>query len=114
MLSLQGYEVHTIERIGGFYHQVGPQDIDWSVALRAWECVAGGLLNEDPELREAFNRTITSDCLSIEPLDWRKRIVARPKRPWTDEEIEYKKAVDDACINRRFFVTKNGRFGLGP
>jgi hypothetical protein len=114
VLSLQGYEVDTIERIGDFHEQTGSVHKDWYVALRTWEFVAGNLLNEDPESREAFNRTITTDCWAIEPLDWRKRIVVLPKRPTNDEDKNYETAIGYACINRRFFVTKNGRFGVGP
>jgi hypothetical protein len=113
MLSLKGYQIDTIERIGDFHQQVGVRDINWNLALRAWERVATDLLNDDPESREAFNRTITADRWQVKPLDWRKRIVARPKLPRNDVDKEYKKVVDDACIYRRFFVTKNERFGLG-
>jgi hypothetical protein len=28
--------------------------------------------------------------------------------------MTYEKAVENVCLNRRFFVTKQGRFGLGP
>ena len=94
---------------------MGLRGIDWNIALLSWERVAGSFLGGgDSESRQAFNHTITADCWTTEPLDWRKRAVYRPKRPRSDEDREYTKTIDEACIARRFFVTRDGRFVLGP
>jgi hypothetical protein len=114
VLSIQGYEVDTITSNGDFYQALGHRGVSWDVALQSWERVAGGLLSEDPASGLAFNRTITADCWLSEPLDWRKRIVATDKTPRSAEDIRYEETIKSACYNRRFFVTKNGRFGLGP
>lgn len=116
ILSVQGYVVDTVDRVGGFQQEHGPRSIDWDLGLRAWERVAGRCLSDDPESdsRKAFNRTLTADHWSIEPLDWRRRITARSKSVQSEEDKMYKSAVNRACINRRFFVTRSGRFGLGP
>lgn len=115
-LSVKGYEVDVVDRIGGFHMQIGPQNVDWDLALRGWEHVAGKLLEDDPasESRIAFNKTITADCWTEEPLDWRKRITGRRSTPKNESDKSYVRRLEDACISRRFFVTKNGRFGLGP
>jgi hypothetical protein len=114
ILSIQGYEVDTIARNGDFYQALGHRGVNWDVALQSWERVVGSLLSEDPASGLAFNRTITADCWLNEPLDWRKRIVATNKTPRSAEDIRYEETIKSACYNRRFFVTKNGRFGLGP
>ncbi|KAH7066085.1 heterokaryon incompatibility protein-domain-containing protein [Paraphoma chrysanthemicola] len=112
-LSLKGFPVDTIARVGDFYQQIR-DNVNWDLALRNWERVAGGPLIENSEAQKAFNRTITADSWLIEPIDWRQRIVRRGQQPRTEEDARYKKIIDDACLNRRFFITRKGRFGLGP
>ncbi|CAO2649679.1 Nn.00g009710.m01.CDS01 [Neocucurbitaria sp. VM-36] len=114
LLSLQGYVVDTIDKVGSFHQDIRPSGVDWDLALRGWERVAGGYLDADPESesRQAFNSTITADHWTVEPMDWRERIVRR-RPPKNEEDKEYKTTIDRACINRRFFVTKDGKFGLG-
>jgi hypothetical protein len=112
-LSLKGYEVDIIAATGHFYHESGVVPVDWQFAFQTWERLAGGPWQDDSLDQQAFHRTITGDSWSIEPLDWRPRIQRRGKPPRSNEEKQYLRLVDQICRNRRFFITKNGRFGLG-
>ena len=115
VLSIRGYIADTVERTGNFHENVGMQGVDWNLVLGSWELVAGGLGDaETSALTTSFNRTVTADCWHTEPLEWRKRIRPRQKRPREGEDANYRTAVEHACVNRRFFVTKENRFGLGP
>lgn len=62
--------------------------------------------------RIVSNRTIIADHWTSEPLDWRKRIVTPKRTPRNNEDKKYKTTIDRACIDRHFFVTRNGRVGL--
>ncbi|EOA86522.1 hypothetical protein ACJQWK_08803 [Exserohilum turcicum] len=115
ILSLQGYRADVVARTGDFHSSSSTMGVDWDLVFRSWERVAGeNLSNADTSAsRMSFNRTVTADCWQTEPLDWRKRIVPRQRRR-RNEEDAYRLAIEDACSNRRFFVTTKGRFGLGP
>ena len=116
ILSHKGYKADTVARIGTFQQRMGPQGVDWDLAFRSWELVAGDYLDDEATSysRQSFSRTVTADCWQTEPLDWRERFKPRRMFQRNDEDKDYKRAVEDPCINRRFFVTQNGRFGLGP
>jgi hypothetical protein len=116
IVSLRGYDADTVTRVGGFHQKMGGRPVDWDLAFRSWELIAGEYLGEEEtsESRDAFNRALTADCWHVEPTDWRKKIVPRRKQPRDDEEKRYLSTVENGCINRRFFVTEKGRFGLGP
>ncbi|EUC36103.1 hypothetical protein COCCADRAFT_2831 [Bipolaris zeicola 26-R-13] len=104
ILAVAGYKINVVART-----RIVP-------VLRSWEFVASKELGhaETSAMRESFNRTVTADCWQIEPMDWRKRIKPLQEYPRDDEDRDYRLAVYNACICRRFFVTEDGRFGLGP
>jgi hypothetical protein len=112
LLSLQGYELDTVVRVGSFHQSLGSRRVDWYTALLSWELLAGGQLPEGSESKLAFDRTITAGH-HIEPMDWRTRVFPISKSLRSEEELAYNKVLEDRCIDRRFFVTKSGRFGLG-
>jgi hypothetical protein len=116
ILSLQGYRIDTVAKIGDFHQRTGSQPVDWDIAFRSWELVAGDISSNEQgsESRAAFERTVTADRPLVGPLEWKRRILPRRKLPRNDEDKEYRAVVEEACINRRFFVTKEGGFGLGP
>jgi hypothetical protein len=107
VLSLQGLEDDSIEYTGDF-NQYICNNVDWNLALRAWEH-GGGVENWD-----AFNRTITAGCWSKEPLNWKQRIPERGESLRNAEDKAYVAIVRKVCVNRRFFVTRKKRLGLGP
>lgn len=113
-LSLKGYEVDAIVQIGQFHQESSVKPVDWLFVLEVWEHLAGGPWQKDCTRRQAFYRTITGNNWSYEQLDWRPRVQRRGKPPRNQEEWQYLNIVDRVCRNRRFFITKNGRFGLGP
>lgn len=113
MLSLQGYESDKVIRVGDFNQSVRSR-VDWNTALLSWERVVGVPLPEESEIKAAFDRTITAGYWATDPIDWRTRVLPMNRSLRTEEEKSYNQVLEDVCINRRFFVTKNGRFGLGP
>ncbi|KAJ5030389.1 heterokaryon incompatibility protein-domain-containing protein [Bipolaris maydis] len=64
--------------------------------------------------RGSFNRTITADCWRVKPVDWRTKIKPQQEHSHDDEGRDYRLTVRNACTNIYFFMTKDGRFGLGP
>lgn len=116
VLAVTGYEIGVVARTGIVAERNPWQNIDWDHILRSWEFVAGEELGhtETSALRESFNRTVTADCWQIEPTDWRKRLKTQQEHSRDDENIDYRLAVRNACVGRRFFMTEDGRFGLGP
>jgi hypothetical protein len=109
-LSLQGYEVDTLRDVGGYVHD-SSRNRDWDLILRAWERVAD---RHGPRKQREFDRTITAECWTKEPLDWKQKIDPKGQTEPTDDNDEYKTVIGRSCTNRRFFVTKDGRYGLGP
>ncbi|XPS72424.1 hypothetical protein M3J07_004576 [Ascochyta lentis] len=114
VLSLRGYEVDVVARTGEFYQDIINLRPDWLSALLSWEHIAGGPWKGENEFERSFNRTITGDGWSIEPLNWKSRIRHRGKPSRNQEDQSYLNLIDQVCQNRRFFLTKSGRFGLGP
>ncbi|EUC41320.1 hypothetical protein COCMIDRAFT_106492 [Bipolaris oryzae ATCC 44560] len=116
ILTVAGCKIDVVARTGIVPVREPWQKIDWGQILRSWERVADEELGhtETSALRESFNRAVTADCWQIEPTDWRRRIKPPQDDPCDDEDKKYRLAVYNACICRRFFVTKNGMFGLGP
>ena len=114
VLSLQGFTIDTIAKCGDFERELAMVDIKWGDTLLGWERIAGGPWNDDNEAKRSFNRTITADCWTDEPIDWRPRLHLRGMRDPQNENLEFRDDVHMACLNRRFFVTKEGKFGLGP
>jgi hypothetical protein len=111
-LSLQGYEVDAMSSVGDYVRGAdNPQSHEWNPKLRAWERVA---YLHGPIKQREFDRTITAECWMEEPLDWKQRIAPNGKTAPTGNNVEYKDVIGRSCTNRRFFVTKNGRYGLGP
>lgn len=94
----------------------GLHDIDWGLILRKWERVASEELGstETSTRRGSFNRTITADCWRVKPVDWRTKIKPQQEHSHDDEGRDYRLTVRNACTNIYFFMTKDGRFGLGP
>jgi hypothetical protein len=113
VLSLQGYEVDVIVETGEFYQGSSSSDVDWLFAIQGWEHIAGGPWT-DLHVGEAFCRTITGDSWNVEPLDWKPRVQRHGRPARNQEDGQYLKTIDRVCQNRRFLITKSGRFGLGP
>lgn len=113
ILSLKGYDMDVIARTGEFYQEPSLGPVDWLFAFQGWEHIAGGPWDDAPS-QQAFHRTITGDSWDIEPLDWKPRIQRRGQPARDQEEERYLDIIDQVCQNRRFLVTKHGRFGLGP
>ncbi|KAF2749909.1 HET-domain-containing protein [Sporormia fimetaria CBS 119925] len=113
VLNVQGYIIGTVARAGDFL-----QDIrgvrNWEFALQSWEQTAGGPWSEESDLKAAFDRTITAGRWSGNPVDWRSRVPARNNPPKSEQDQVYMTILDEVCVNRRFFVTEEGEFGLGP
>ena len=112
-LSLKGYEVDIIAATGQFYHGSDIAPVDWQFIFQTWERPAGDPWQDDFLDQQALHCTITGDSWSIEPLDWRPRIQRRGKPLLSNGEKQYLRLINQICRNRRFFVTENGRFGLG-
>lgn len=110
VLSLQGYQIDKVDRVGDF-HQENQSVTDWDVLLRAWERVArvNGTTSD-----RAFDRTITVDSWNEDSLDWKQRVPRSPNNIRTEGNMMYRKTLEKTCSNRRFFVTRDGRYGLGP
>ncbi|KAJ6200611.1 heterokaryon incompatibility protein-domain-containing protein [Bipolaris maydis] len=62
-------------------------------------------------IKKNWNHT---HCWRVEPVDWRTRIKPQQEHSHDDEGRDYRLTVRNACTNIYFFMTKDGRFGLGP
>jgi hypothetical protein len=109
ILGLKGCCADSQIRTGNF-DLIRPDEkpsLNFTVVMLDWESVAN--IN-DSETKRAFNRTITAGRWTGSLMDWRERL-----GDWDSTENE-------ACLmlvyhsgeNRRFFVTKSGKFGMGP
>jgi len=112
VLSLKGYEVDVVVKTREYY-QDDQDNVDWLFALKGWEQMAGGPW-QDSHVEDAFHRTITGNRWNVKPLDWKSRIQAAGKPPRNEEDRWYLKTIKRICQNRRFLVTRSGRFVLGP
>jgi hypothetical protein len=108
LLSLQGFKVDTVVRCGN----IGKSSrTAGTIELERWEDVAGV---RNRKRRESFNRTITADCWTKRPVDWRQYLTSSGAKLPSEGAEAYEKVINNACSSRRFFVTRSGRFGLGP
>ena len=107
--------------------------------IRSWERLVGGPLPNDPKTRARFTKTVVGDTWTEEfPEDWVERLQDWLKRgvsyrsdgmdahaaildleaqiPQPDQllPLALRQLIVGCCFKRRFFVTKTGRFGLGP
>lgn len=114
ILSLRGFEIHEVTKVSP--GRPGPANKVnlWWATLPLWEYTAGIPPNSAwDEQREAFNRTITADRFES-PQDWRLNLLYRDLLAARAINDSYLSAVQDSCGRRQFFITKSGRFGLGP
>lgn len=117
-LKVKGFELDVVAKGGETTFNLGSrQKHRWIYILLDWERVAGGPWSSSSDehlaLSDSFNRTIVADRWAEGIVDWRAESEALDSS-FLPEEENYVKAVGCAGINRRFFVTRKGRFGLGP
>lgn len=105
LLPLQGYKAGTIVHIDDFQQEIR-SEIDWNLILRVWEHAAGV---EGSAMQQAFGWTTIADCWSVGLLNWKQRIIRGSEDEQNKEDEAYKEVVRNACINRRFFVTDDGK-----
>jgi hypothetical protein len=70
LLSLQGFKVDTVVRCGNIGKSSRTAE---TIELERWENVAGV---HNRKRRESFNRTITADCWTKRPVDWRQYLTS--------------------------------------
>ncbi|KAI8631594.1 heterokaryon incompatibility protein-domain-containing protein [Xylariaceae sp. FL1651] len=121
VLTVKGFDLGIIEKRGTYEYNPGDRPVrGWSTTLLNWERVAGGpwlptsLL---APLSKAFNRTIVADrwppARAGDVVDWRTEMETLDANVLPDGK-SYAMALSRAALNRRFFVTQEGGFGLGP
>jgi hypothetical protein len=92
--------------------------LGWNITLRSWENTAGGPWEDGSDEKKRVERTIVANRFTQKPLEWRQRLPRLKGRtpPGTtrDGDYDYQACLERACEGRRFFVTKQGRFGTGP
>lgn len=118
VLKARGFHLDVIARRGECIHALSRKPAkNWSYLIRNWERIAGGpwsaSSNEDLALSVSFHRTIVADRWPGDSVDWKTEIEAFESTLFL-EEGSYAGAVLYFVANRRFFVTQNGKFGLGP
>ncbi|KAI1376963.1 heterokaryon incompatibility protein-domain-containing protein [Hypoxylon crocopeplum] len=118
VLKVKGFELGVVAKRGECKFRIGYRpSYSWTSLLSNWERIAGGPWSssseEDLALSESFNRTIVADRWAGGIADWRAETEAA-QSTFSPEEGSYAEALGCAGINRRFFVTQKGRFGLGP
>jgi hypothetical protein len=115
VLSVRGFQVDFISKLGDFSQSEGQRsNTSWSYLLQSWEYTAGGPWMDGAEKQKSFFRTITADWWAEEPMDWKDRVKGILPGAPTEDDTAYTDVLEDVCVNRRFFITKTGRFGLGP
>ncbi|KAI3316945.1 heterokaryon incompatibility protein-domain-containing protein [Xylariaceae sp. AK1471] len=123
VLKVKGFELDIVSRRGACQYNSGNRPMRrWSYTLHEWEHIAGGPWSpssHDVSLSEAFNRSIVADRWPRGPeegenvVDWRTEVNALDSNTIPRDD-SYAMALSCAAINRRFFVTRSGGFGLGP
>ncbi|KAI6088180.1 heterokaryon incompatibility protein-domain-containing protein [Hypoxylon rubiginosum] len=119
VLKVKGFELDAIARRAHYeftFNSVA-RYLTLKLVLSGWERIAGGpwplSSEEDLASSKSFNRTITANRWAEDVVDWKTEVevmtpYAGPK------EGSYAKAILRVGVNRRFFVTQKGKFGLGP
>lgn len=118
VLKVRGFDLGVVGKRGEYTVNLGNRPVrNWSNLLLNWERTAGGpwSLSSDQglALSKSFNRTIVADKWLEGIADWKTETKALDSN-LIPEDGSYVMAVSRAGINRRFFVTKTGNFGLGP
>ncbi|KAL8685428.1 MAG: hypothetical protein Q9218_007766 [Villophora microphyllina] len=133
LLHLTGWIADGVESCGDRFEDAK----DTAKIIRNWEKLAGGPWKNETDPRRAdFIRTLVGDTWQgIAPQDWPERLQhlltndgshAAILKGERDVEAQNHSAKDGSgllsfeqliyvsCFRRRFFITKKGRFGLGP
>ncbi|KAI1178857.1 heterokaryon incompatibility protein-domain-containing protein [Nemania sp. FL0916] len=118
VLKAKGFDLDVVIKRGGCITRIGNHHgRHWGYLLQGWERVAGGPWSssetESLILSDSFTRTIVADRWSGDIVDWKREIEALDSEILPNEDT-FPMAITRAGINRRFFVTQSGRFGLGP
>lgn len=112
MLLLRGFAADEVLRVGDIGRRIPMVDKIYPSErlLLGWEGVAGR------DSKVAFDRTISADGVNYDDddLDWRQHSFWDSKSQETPKFKEYLAILRRAVENRRFFVTRQGSFGLGP
>jgi hypothetical protein len=114
VLSLQGYKIDTIVHTGGFVHVPENGRFRWYSSLRDWKKIINGRWAQHASTKLRFNRAITAERWTEEPLEWMQRVPRDIDHFLTAKEKKYMDVLRDTCNNRRFFLSATGRFGSGP
>ncbi|KAI9151566.1 Heterokaryon incompatibility protein [Paramyrothecium foliicola] len=116
VLSLKGFHMDTIVRVGQVMMDWSRfRSCYWYSIVSGWEHVAGGPWSNDQSLQAAFSRTITAGSWANEPQNFVQDFQRRGK-PASSGDVDeaYEACIKEMATYRRFFVTQEGRFGLGP
>ncbi|KAI4206284.1 MAG: hypothetical protein LQ346_001180 [Caloplaca aetnensis] len=132
-LHLTGWRTDVITICGDVYSRVE----DTTERIRSWEKLAGGPWTSNADFRRlSFFKTLVADAWSgVLSQDWPERCQERLQEKSqssrilrAERDIEAQRSFSRlvpslstseqvfhaSCFQRRFFITRSGRFGLGP
>jgi len=120
MISVKGFTYDTVAVVG--VKPLMKFFTSWWIILDMWEALAFQSSSAPEQVkRVAFDRTITANIPGAPVPNWRDWAprtrtsgVSEKVKPNKPQEATIQDIMELACGNRRFLVTKNGTFGLGP
>jgi hypothetical protein len=112
-LSIRGYTVDTIASVSTFFRTVR-KPADLIEIFDDWERLAKNHGLETTQIERAINRLLVADWPGLEKTRWKEMLGGLSQRSPTHGELErYMTVLHNVVLHRSFYVTKNGRLGLG-
>ncbi|KAL8848668.1 MAG: hypothetical protein Q9221_006342 [Calogaya cf. arnoldii] len=116
-LYVSGWNPEVVKSVGQIYSNVKYT----AEKIRSWEKLAGGPWTSDADpQRVRFYKTLLADAwVDIPPQDWPERCQEQLQQKSIFSEFATTLCTSErifhaSCFRRRFFITRTGRFGLGP
>lgn len=106
-LSLKGVTIDRVAYCGSWYDR---ESTNHAIFVRSWEQIARAAVGWHCAARSSFERTVVADCYVVEQIEHSNRY--RVDDLMSDPQCHA--LMSRVCHKRRFFVTEQGRFGLGP
>ena len=114
-MLVEGLEVDTVATVSPHFDDVIP----FQHIMQQYRKLAGGPWTDSAEEKKfAFSRIMMGDTWREDlPSNWPSVSDVEPRTPLSDadkQNVQMWQLVALCCARRHFFITKQGRFGLGP